>query len=360
VTTSGASTVDLDGFAAQIFESAGRLDQGCWSARGAALALPDAERQATQSLLEAVAAAQARMTALAGAARDTSVAFTGTERSLESFAVDLLGIVVWLLGPSTATTLALAVTSATRAPVLNETAVSVHPTASKLTQEPRSMEELIGRIPRAGVGNAQVRIEHYGGDEPVYYVFVGGTIDTNIDPTSEAFDMSSNVNAIAGLDAASQRATIEAMREAGITASDHVILVGHSQGGLIAARIAQSEQFHVTDVVTVGAPIHAVPVPAGVRVVAIEHNEDIIPSLSGVAVAGATLGAASSLTVMRSVKGMPAEPGDTLPAHNLSRYVDTARSIDRSADPALRAAAARVTVREERSGTASWWRADRG
>ncbi|MEY4102502.1 MAG: hypothetical protein RIR88_636, partial [Actinomycetota bacterium] len=227
------------------------------------------------------------------------------------------------------------------------------------------LEEMISRIPRAGEGNAQVRIERYtaeqrGSTQPVYYVYIGGTIDAGIVPQGEAFDMSSNVSAIAGLDAASQRATVQAMREAGIQAGDQVILVGHSQGGLIAARIAESEQFHVTDVVTVGAPIHSIAVPASTTVLAIEHEEDIIPSLSGVAVGGATLGAAHSLTIARSVRGLPSEPGDPLPAHNLSRYVDTARVLDRSADPAVRQATARVADgRASQPGTATTWRADR-
>jgi hypothetical protein len=361
------STIDLDGFAAQLYDGAGQLEQACWSARGVVAGLSDEQRWQSEALLERVMSAQSRMAELASAARNAAVTFAGSERSLEAFGVDVLAIVAWILGPPTVTRIVTAVTTGVRAPVLTDTAVSVHQTDAHQVAEPTGLEDMIARIPRAGEGNSQIRIERFGGEHPVYYVYIGGTIDAGIDPVREPFDMSSNVVAMAGQNAASQRATVQAMREAGIQAGDHVILVGHSQGGLIAARIAESEQFHVTEMVTVGAPIHAVAVPASTEVLAIEHNEDIIPSLSGVAVAGATLGAASSLTIARSVAGLPSDRGDALPPHNLSKYIDTGRALDRSADPAIRHAAARATTPAHRAdeeaaaraGTATIWRADR-
>jgi len=361
------STIDLDGFAAQLYDAAGRLEQACWNTRGILAALADAQRWPTEALIDRVMLTQMRMTELAAAARTAAVSFSGSERSLEAFGVDLLAIVAWILGPPTVTRIVTAITAGVHAPVLIETGVTVHQMDSRQVTEPVGLEDLIARIPRAGEGNSQLRIERYGGDPPVYYVYIGGTIDAGIDPTGEPFDMSSNVEAIAGQNSASQRATVQAMRDAGIQSHDQVILVGHSQGGLIAARIAESEQFHVTEMVTVGAPIHAVPVPASTEVLALEHNEDIIPSLSGVAVTGATLGAASSLTIARSVAGLPSEKGDTLPPHNLSKYIDTGRALDRSADPAIKQAAARVTTPAHQAhggvaahkGTSTTWRADR-
>jgi hypothetical protein len=367
VTEQRVSTIDLDGFAAQLYDSAGRLEQAGWSARGVVAGLNEGQRWQSEVLLNRVMQAQTRMTELAAAARDAAVTFSASERSLEAFGVDLLAIVAWVLGPSAVTRFVTAVTTGVNAPVLIDTVVSVQQTDTQQVAQPVGLEDMISRIPRAGEGNSQIRIERFGAENPVYYVYIGGTIDASIDPAQEPFDMSSNVEAIAGQNSASQRATVQAMREAGIRASDQVILVGHSQGGLIAARIAESEQFRVTEMVTVGAPIHAVSLPASTEVLAIEHKEDIIPSLSGVAVAGATLGAASSLTIARSVTGLPSERGDALPAHNLSNYIDTGRALDRSADPAVRQASARATAPAQqtateapaRQGTASTWRAER-
>jgi pimeloyl-ACP methyl ester carboxylesterase len=147
------------------------------------------------------------------------------------------------------------------------------------------------------------------------------------------------------------------MREAGITAEDNVILVGHSQGGLVAAQLAASGDYRVSDVVTVGAPLHQVELPAEVNLVAIEHAEDVIPSLSGVAAPAAV---ATHMTVTRSLFAHSTAPrGGLLPAHNLSRYIETAAVMDRSGDSKLMTEQKRITARTQGEATVTLWRADR-
>ncbi|MDP9418121.1 MAG: alpha/beta hydrolase, partial [Actinomycetota bacterium] len=65
-----------------------------------------------------------------------------------------------------------------------------------------------------------------------------------------------------------------------------VLLVGHSQGGLLAVRAAdewtRQRRFTVTHVVTAGSPVAALPVPAPVRVLSLENTRDPVPRLEAV------------------------------------------------------------------------------
>ncbi|MEG1391869.1 MAG: alpha/beta hydrolase, partial [Aurantimicrobium sp.] len=237
---------------------------------------------------------------------------------------------------------------------LQETRVRVHQDSTSETSAPEGYRDLISRIPRADEGASQIRIEHY---ESGYVVYLSGTIDAGVEPTNEPWDMTSNISAIAELDSGSYNAAVQAMREAGISAEDNVIVVGHSQGGLVAAQLAASGDYRVSDVVTVGAPLHQVDIPEEVNVIAVEHAEDVIPSLSGVAVPAAT---AAHLTVTRSLYSTAQVPrGELLPAHNLSRYVETAAVMDRSGDSKLTAGKQQLTERMQGKATVTTWRADR-
>ena len=240
------------------------------------------------------------------------------------------------------------------ATALQETQIRVKQTSTQTAPAPEGYRDLISRIPRADDGASQIRIEHY---ESGYVVYLSGTIDAGVNPTNEPWDMTSNISAIAELDSGSYTAAVQAMREAGITAQDNVIIVGHSQGGLIAAQLAASGDYRVSDVVTVGAPLHQVDIPEEVNVIAVEHSEDVIPSLSGVAVPAAT---AAHMTVTRSLYTTAQVPrGELLPAHNLSRYVETAAVMDRSGDSKLAAEKQRLAERTQGEATVTTWRADR-
>lgn len=240
------------------------------------------------------------------------------------------------------------------AKTLQETPVRVHQSAHGSARAPEGYRDLISRIPRADEGASQIRIEQY---DSGYVVYLSGTIDAGLKPTQEPWDMTSNISAIAELDSGSYQAAVQAMRQAGITAEDNVIIVGHSQGGLIAAQLAASGDYRVSDVVTVGAPLHQVEIPEEVNVVAVEHAEDVIPSLSGVAVPAAT---AAHLTVTRSLYSTAQAPrGELLPAHNLSRYIETAAVMDRSGESKLTTEKQRIAERTQGNASVTTWRADR-
>jgi hypothetical protein len=242
----------------------------------------------------------------------------------------------------------------TGATALQETPIRVSKVSTQTSESAQNYRDLVSRIPRADEGAAQIRIEEY---ESGYVVYLGGTIDAGVDPHGEPWDMTSNITAIAQLDSGSYNAAVLAMREAGITAQDNVILVGHSQGGLVAAQLAASGDYKVSDVVTVGAPLHQVELPAEVNLIAVEHAEDVIPSLSGVA---APTAVATHMTVTRSLYSTTNAPrGELLPAHNLSRYVETAAVMDRSGESKLTAEQKRISERTQGEATVTMWRADR-
>lgn len=367
MSVTSAQTIDLDAHSQQVHARAGHLEAEVYVARQSSYPLTPDTQHRVLGVLATCDQIISRMRALADATAATSAQLTDAERGIESSMGDASTGLVWLICQA----IPFVVRGGTQLgtvlgghAALAETPVRVTPVLEYESAPPQSTEELISRIPRSGENGAQIRIERYGLEHPVYYVYLGGTMDAGLSATGEPWDMTSNVEAMAARDAGSQRAAIEAMRQAGIEADDQVILVGHSQGGLVAARIAQSQQFRVTELVTVGAPIHKVDVPASTRVLAIEHREDVIPMLSGIAAAG-TL--ATTLTVRRSVAGIAGAPGDPLHAHNLSRYVETAREVDHTSDPRLRQAVSNATEpgraaaegQGTTSGQVSTWRADR-
>jgi pimeloyl-ACP methyl ester carboxylesterase len=63
------------------------------------------------------------------------------------------------------------------------------------------------------------------------------------------------------------------------------MLVGHSQGGLVAMRAAEAYaadgRFTVTHVVTAGSPTARMPVPPSVSVLSLENRYDLVPRLDG-------------------------------------------------------------------------------
>src|SRR5690606_41329898 len=79
--------------------------------------------------------------------------------------------------------------------------------------------------------------------------------------------------------AASERAVLLAMRRAGIGPQDSVMLVGWSQGGIVAGAIAsdQNSGFTVRAIAVAGSPIDHMPIPDSVSVLAFQHDGDHVP-----------------------------------------------------------------------------------
>ncbi|WP_217181716.1 hypothetical protein [Streptomyces sp. AC495_CC817] len=81
-----------------------------------------------------------------------------------------------------------------------------------------------------------------------------------------------------------ERAVLEAMDQAGIGPDDPVMLVGFSQGGIMAGHLAAyNSDYNWEAVVVSGAPIDHMPIPSSVDVVSVQHNGDPVPNLDIVA-----------------------------------------------------------------------------
>ncbi|MDQ1531660.1 MAG: hypothetical protein QOE37_1765, partial [Microbacteriaceae bacterium] len=177
---------------------------------------------------------------------------------------------------------------------------------------PRSLAELADRVPESKAGEPQIRIEAYpdgfGGRR--WLVCVTGTVTFAPDPGLEPFDLRSDLLGIADRPTDSTAAVLGALRRAGIRPTDPVLLVGHSQGALDVTRIAASGTYAVAGVVTLGGPTGQIPLPSTVPVLAVEHAEDPVPILGGLAASGSA-GLARLVLRRRLYAGEPA-PGSAL------------------------------------------------
>jgi hypothetical protein len=227
-------------------------------------------------------------------------------------------------------------------------ALSVRPVSQSDCLLPGSFAAAVARIPAAASHSPQVRIEK---TTATAFVYIGGTVTGSLSGGPEPWDMTSNIAAMVGQASDSERGARAALSAAGVTNADRIVVVGHSQGGLVAQRLAADPQLRVSDVVLVGSPQTPGGVAPGVHVVALEHRNDPIPALGGMAPEGR-----AHVTVASTP---PITPGDPLAAHHASVYRDLAGEADASRHPAV------INVRREIFGTesvacqASEWRVDR-
>lgn len=122
---------------------------------------------------------------------------------------------------------------------------------------------------------------------PTWVVAIPGT---QIWPTNlrTVFNMTSNYD-LADDDLAvraqadSARATIAAMRQAGIDPGDDVVLVGHSQGGMVATTVAAASigTYNVRHVVTAGSPVSHHGLPPGIKATHIETQGEGVSDTDG-------------------------------------------------------------------------------
>ena len=189
------------------------------------------------------------------------------------------------------------------------------------------------RIPS---GAAQVSIERFAmpGGRNEWGVYIAGTRSAAMGG-SEPWDMKSNGELYFGERSASSDAVFEAMRVAGVQPDEPVHLVGHSQGGMIAAGVAVSGDFAVGSITTFGSPVDA-EVPDSVLSVRVRHDDDPVAALAGVgSVAGA--GSADSVVVRRTADPQTGAHDFTLPSHGLDEYARTAEYYQASGDLRVRA-----------------------
>ncbi|WP_265445268.1 hypothetical protein [Flexivirga meconopsidis] len=174
-----------------------------------------------------------------------------------------------------------------------------------------------------------------------WVVLIPGTATWAIGTPHGPSDISTNLESEAGtpsqLYPAIERALRAAMDESGVPpGAEPVMLVGHSQGGIVATRMAADAAFRKTyqvrEVVTAGAPVSRIPLPDDVNLLALEDLHDPIPRLDGRDEPDAT----NRVQVQCDPRGAQ-ETRDAAKTHDVDRYARSARELDRrNPDPQLR------------------------
>jgi hypothetical protein len=218
--------------------------------------------------------------------------------------------------------------------LLAETAVATRAGRERsVATAPAGLAQRLDRLPQrtrgddGAVRGSHIRIERYSMPDGVdrFEVYITGTADFSPVAGTEPFDLTSDVAGIAELPAGSVRAVQQAMADAGVTADSPVVFNGFSQGGLVAASLAASDDYNTHGVFTAGAPTAQADLPSGVPIVALEHTDDLVPALGG------TRDDLDAVLVEREAfAGRQTPDGVALPAHDRDEYRTTAELADRA------------------------------
>lgn len=121
------------------------------------------------------------------------------------------------------------------------------------------------------------------GGTPAYVVSIPGTETWTPSAGATGRDLTANLALVGGSPTAAAQSVELAMQQANIPAGAPVLLVGHSQGGIIAATLASDpafvERYGVTNVLTYGAPIDHLQIDPSVGVLQVQHGMDVVPRL---------------------------------------------------------------------------------
>ena len=205
-------------------------------------------------------------------------------------------------------------------PRVHEVVVSESSGKPVMARAPQSVGDRVARIPAT---DNPIRIERYVDDAGRAHseVYIAGTHDWGMGTTREPFDLNSNIALVAGVPAASLVSVQSAMARAGIQHGERVTFTGHSQGGMIAARLAESGTYRTTGLVVVGSPTGTLSATGGYPALALRHTDDVVPRLGGSE-------QGSGFTTIERASTSPM--GDVVGAHKKSGYVQMARDLDSS------------------------------
>lgn len=112
-----------------------------------------------------------------------------------------------------------------------------------------------------------------------------GTKSWNPAPGPDVTSVGTDIIAIAGRSTSYERGVFAALADAGVGPDTEVMLVGHSEGGIVAVNAARdaaaSGRFRITHVVTAGSPVGdlAKGLPSNVALLSLENTADVVPAL---------------------------------------------------------------------------------
>jgi hypothetical protein len=236
-----------------------------------------------------------------------------------------------LLGAGTSAAMLTGVGALLGTRLLNETPVRVDKVGTSTGMAPPvGAADRLARVP----GEKQIRIERYSapGEDDRYIVYVAPTQTFSPMADGDPWDLTSNIAGVGGLASGSIRATEQAMADAGISAGSEVVLVGYSQGGLVADAIAGSGRWNVAGLETYGDPGGSIALPDGIRGVAVRHTDDFVVSTGGPQPPVDRV-----IVERRAYPDGAVIPTDRLaPAHQKDAYAATARQLDAARSTVVR------------------------
>ncbi len=154
---------------------------------------------------------------------------------------------------------------------------------------PRMLSDVVGDLGRrsddARHGEIDVRILTMADGTRRVIVDITGTKSWDPLPTHDVTSLSTNERALVGRRTAYEQGVLTAMRRAGVGSHDDVMIVGHSEGGMVAVNAARdadrSGEFRITHVITAGSPVGRTvgALPSNVQVLALENRTDVVPHL---------------------------------------------------------------------------------
>lgn len=218
------------------------------------------------------------------------------------------------------------------------------PSSPSPPKRPETLSDLLRGLGAAGavdaggpspLGAIQIQ-EIRDGVHARYVVYLPGTEDTGLVPTGDETvrDMLTNYQLIGGMDNAYARGITQALRDAGLSGKE-IMLVGHSQGGMVATALAADpafrDEFEVKHVVSAGSPVAQVAhLPAAVTGLHLEHRGDAVPLLDG----EGNPDQPNRVTVVFDTSG----EGDLAEKHRIARYLEGAEAAEVSDHGSVRGA----------------------
>jgi hypothetical protein len=198
----------------------------------------------------------------------------------------------------------------------------------------------VGNDP-ASHGDVRITRVDNGTGTPAYVVSIPGTETWSPSAGPTGRDLTANLGLVAGSPTAAAESVRLAMEQAHIPAGSPVMLVGHSQGGIIAGTLAADpafvQQYGVTNVLTYGAPIDHLHIDPSVRVLQVQHTTDLVPRLDlGGVRAGLDPFPGHQPTV---TLGNPGQPWELATNHSYVEYASSVRdelALDTDAGRLLR------------------------
>lgn len=185
------------------------------------------------------------------------------------------------------------------------------------------------------VGPAAEAVQQRARDGRRWIVVIPGTdhpeFESQQNPADTEANMEEELNIPSDMRLGVIRAVRDAMRQDGLgeeeMLGERVMAVGHSQGGIIAAALAsvplKDVGFDVDRVLTMGAPARRFKLRPGVKMVAIEHLQDIVPALDGTP----RVDVDQRVTFTRRLTMPINDP--LYYAHSSATYTDTVRQLEK-------------------------------